>query len=54
MPLGTLEVGWRPFFLGAISLGSVLPSLPKIMINLSRTYEKLNCKETDTDLFTFI
>ena len=31
------------FLLGAISLGWVVVPSPKIVINFSRTYEKLNC-----------
>ena len=35
------------FFLGAISLGRIVVTTPKMVINLSRTYEKLNGKEND-------
>ena len=33
---------WGYFFLGAISLGMVVVSSPKIVINIPETYEKIN------------
>ncbi len=43
-PLLTNSFKGCDFFLGAISLGRMIKSSPKIVVNLAKTYEKLHCK----------